>query len=118
MITCVLTTPIEGASCGMHLMRNKQCQFFNEHVEVLADRYQDMVDRTEKYTECNELKVEFTLDPQHGCGTKTGSEEDFPFFIVPSLYDKKMAGKCTMTFFADHDECTFEMLDDDDRKVS
>jgi len=34
----VLTAGIEGAEMGIHVMRNVFCQFYNEKIEVLADR--------------------------------------------------------------------------------
>ena len=45
----VLSTPIEGAEMGIHVMRNAFCQFYNEKIEVLADRYQRLVGKTEKH---------------------------------------------------------------------
>ena len=42
----VLSTPVEGAEMGLHVMRNTFCQFYNEKVEVLADRCALSVNRT------------------------------------------------------------------------
>ena len=47
---------------------------------------------------------------------KNGCESGFPFFIVPSLLDKKMAGPFTLTVYSDKG-VVIQMLDDDARKL-
>mgnify|MGYP005705032731 CR=1 FL=1 len=48
---------------------------------------------------------------------KAGCIGDFPFFIVPSMYDKKkMFGPYTITFYCDY-AVYIQELDAEDRKV-
>lgn len=118
-ITVVLFTPIPDAMCGLHLMRNKQCQFYNEHVEVLASRYQILVDRTPVYTQNPELQGNFVLQASHGvkgANDTAGSDAAFPFFIVPSLHDKSMGGFFHLSVYSDQD-ILVESLDDSERKL-
>ena len=113
----VLSTPIDGAEMGLHIMRNAFCQFYNEKVEVLADRYQKMAGKTPKYVmpEEGEIAFEIELDANFEV-KKNGCAADFPFFIVPSLMDKKMAGPFTLQVFADK-AIVIQMLDDSARKL-
>ena len=70
----VLSTPIDGAEIGMHIMRNTYCQFYNEKIEVLADRYQKVVTSTEKHEAANEIAMDITLERQFEV-KKNGCEE-------------------------------------------
>jgi hypothetical protein len=110
-----LSTPIEGAEMGMHMMRNTFCQFYNEKVEVLADRYQKCAGRTPKHEAANEIAFDITIDETFEV-KKNGCEDGFPFFLVPSLLDKKMAGPFQMTVYSDK-AIVIQMLDDSARKL-
>ena len=49
-IQVVLSTAIDPPpEMGMHVMRNTFCQFYNEKIQVLAERYQRLVDKTDRY---------------------------------------------------------------------
>ena len=116
----VLSTPVEGAEMGIHVMRNAFCQFYNEKVEVLADRYQKMVGKTDKHVcpeegKAPEIAYEIDLDSQFEV-KKNGCEANFPFFIVPSLTDKKMSGPFTLQVYSDKG-IVIQMLDDEARKL-
>ncbi|KAK3271062.1 hypothetical protein CYMTET_20568, partial [Cymbomonas tetramitiformis] len=118
-ITVVLFTPIPDAMSGLHLMRNKQCQFYNEHVEVLASRYQILVDRTPVYAQTPEIQGNFVLQESHGvkgANDMGGSDTAFPFFVIPSLHDKSMGGNFYLSVYSDQD-ILVEMLNDSERKV-
>jgi len=110
-----LTTPLEGAEMGLHVMRNAFCQFYNEKIEVLADRYQKVVGKTPRHETSNEVSFDITLDDNFEV-KKNGCENGFPFFIVPSLMDKKMSGNFTMIVYSDK-PVTIQMLDDAARKL-
>ena len=114
-LAITLSSPIEGAQMGMHVMRNAFCQFYNEKIEVLADRYQKCAGRTPQHIEESEITFDITIDDQFEV-KKNGCEEGFPFFIVPSLLDKKMSGPFQLTVYSDKD-IVIQMLDDSARKL-
>ena len=93
-LAITLSTPIEEAEIGLHVMRNAFCQFYNEKIEVLADRYQKVAGVC-PHTLANEMTFDITLDESFEV-KKNGCETNFPFFIVPSLMDKKMEGPCVI----------------------
>lgn len=111
----VLSTPIEGAQIGMHVMRNTFCQFYNEKIEVLADRYQKLVAKTPQYEATSEIAFDIMLDDNFEV-KKNGCESGFPFFIVPSLMDKKMNGPFQLMIYSDK-PIVIQMLDDATRKL-
>ena len=111
----VLSTPIEGAQIGLHVIRNTFCQFYNEKIEVLADRYQKLVGKTEKHELTSELAFDIVLDDSFEV-KKNGCESGFPFFIVPSLLDKKMDGPFQLMVYSDK-PIVIQMLDDEARKL-
>lgn len=111
----VLSTPIEEAELGLHIMRNTYCQFYNEKIEVLADRYQKVVTSTERHEKANEIAMDIVLDRQFEV-KKNGCEEGFPFFIVPSLFDKKMDGNFQLLVYSEK-PIVIQMLDDAARKL-
>lgn len=113
-LSITVSTPIEGAEVGMHVMRNAFCQFHNEKIEVLADRYQRVAGFS-PHTLANELTYEISVDDSFEV-RKNGCEPGFPFFIVPSLMDKKMAGPFMMTIYSDKG-IVVQMLDDASRKI-
>ena len=91
-LSITLSTPIEVAEVGLHVMRNAFCQFHNESVEVLTDRYQRVAGIC-THRLANELTYELTIDSEfevkkNGCESK---------FIVPSLMDKRMEGSFQLT---------------------
>ena len=47
---------------------------------------------------------------------KNGCEENFPFFIVPSLFDKKMSGPFQLLIYSER-PVVIQMLDDEARKL-
>ena len=47
---------------------------------------------------------------------RTGCEKNFPFFIVPSLFDKKMDGPFSLVIYSDK-PIVIQMLDDEARKL-
>ena len=116
----VLATPIEGAEMGMHIMRNAFCQFYNEKIEVLADRYQKLVAKTDKHIAPEEGKapeISFSIELDSDFEVKkNGCEKNFPFFIVPSLFDKKMDGPFSLQIYSSA-PIVIQMLDDDARKL-
>ena len=89
-LAITLSSPIEEAELGMHIMRNAFCQFYNEKIEVLADRYQKVAGIC-NHSVTNEVTFDIQLEDSFEV-KKNGCESNFPFFIVPSLMDKKMAG--------------------------
>lgn len=89
-LAITLSTPIEEAEIGLHVMRNAFCQFYNEKIEVLADRYQKVAGIC-PHSLNNEVTFDIHLEDSFEV-KKNGCEANFPFFIVPSLMDKKMAG--------------------------
>jgi hypothetical protein len=116
----VLTAGIEGAEMGIHVMRNVFCQFYNEKIEVLADRYQRCVGRTPKHLAAEpgrapEISFDVMLRKDHEV-KKNGCDPAFPFFIVPSLLDKKMSGPFSLTIYADK-PIVIQQLDDESRKL-
>ena len=80
----------------------------------MADRYQRVAGRC-PHTLTNELTYEITLDNLFEV-KKNGSEVNFPFFIVPSLLDKKMSGPFQLTVYSDK-AIAVQMLDDSARKL-
>ena len=107
-----------------HPMRHARCpafaEFYNEKIEVLADRYQKMVGKTDMHVGFSdgvapEIAFDETLDAQFEV-KKNGCEEGFPFFIVPSLMDKKMAGPFMIQIISDK-EIVIQVLDDAARKL-
>lgn len=112
-LAITLSTPIENAEIGMHVMRNAFCQFHNEKIEVLADRYQRVVGIC-AHRPSNEITYELTVDENIEV-KKNGCESSFPFFVVPSLMDKKMAGPLKLTVASDK-SIVVQMLDDTARK--
>ena len=62
-----------------------------------------------------EIAFDQTLDTQFEV-KKNGCEESFPFFIVPSLMDKKMAGPFMIQIISDK-EIVIQVLDDAARKL-
>ena len=109
-----LSTPVENAEIGMHVMRNAFCQFHNEKIEVLADRYQRVVAIC-GHRPANEVTFELTVDETMEV-KKNGSEPAFPFFVVPSLMDKKMAGPFKLSICSDK-AVVVQVLDDEARKI-
>jgi len=101
-LTVVVATAIDEAQLGIHLMRNKQCQIGNldEHSHCLAQRYHTMVDRTPTYVRKSEIYTNFVLNIHETVGDKGGALVDFPFFVIPSLYEKA-EGKVYVTFYSD-----------------
>ena len=114
-LAITLSSPIDGAEMGIHVMRNTFCQFYNEKVEVLADRYQKCAGRTDSHELANEIAFDITLEDAFEV-KKNGCENGFPFFIVPSLLDKKMAGPFALTIYSDK-AIVIQMLDDEARKL-
>ena len=47
---------------------------------------------------------------------KNGCEDNFPFFIVPSLFDKKMDGPFSIQIYSEK-AIVIQMLDDEARKL-
>ena len=47
---------------------------------------------------------------------KNGCDNGFPFFIVPSLLDKKMSGPFSLTVYSDK-AIVIQQLDDESRKL-
>ena len=113
-LSITLSTPIEVAELGLHVVRNAFCQFQNESVEVLTDRYQRVAGIC-PHCLANELTYELTIDQEFEV-KKNGCESKFPFFIVPSLMDKRMEGAFQLTVYSDK-AVTVQQLDDADRKV-
>jgi len=116
----VLSTSVEGAQMGIHVMRNAYCQTFNEKIEVLAERYQRLVGKTHKYEAVEpgfapEISFELTLNADFEV-KKNGCERGFPFFIVPSLFDKRMDGNFQLLIYSDK-PVIIQMLDDAARKL-
>ena len=71
--------------------------------------------RTPQHIEESEITFDITIDDQFEV-KKNGCEEGFPFFIVPSLLDKKMSGPFQLTVYSDKD-IVIQMLDDSARKL-
>ena len=111
----VLSTPIDDAEIGLHVMRNTFCQFYNEKIEVLAERYQKLVTKTDSHVEANEIAMDVMLDNDYEV-KKNGCERGFPFFIVPSLFDKKQEGNFQLLVYSDK-PVVIQMLSDEDRKL-
>ena len=111
----VVSTPIEGAELGMHVMRNTFCQFYNEKIEVLAERYQKLVAKTDSHVEESEIAMDIVLDNDFEV-KKNGCERGFPFFIVPALMDKKQDGPMQVLIYSDK-PIAVQMLADEDRKL-
>ena len=84
-------------------------------IEVLADRYQKVVTSTERHEKANEIAMDIVLDRQFEV-KKNGCEEGFPFFIVPSLFDKKMDGNFQLLVYSEK-PIVIQMLDDAARKL-
>jgi len=101
-LTVVVATPIQDAQLGIHLMRNKQCQIgtYDEHSHCLVQRYHTLVDRTPTYIKKSEIYTNFVLNINETVGDKGGALIDFPFFVIPSLYEKA-DGKVYVTFYSD-----------------
>jgi len=115
-IQIVLSTPLEPApEMGLHIMRNAFCQFYNEKIEVLAERYQKLVAKTDRHEETNEIAMDIVLENDFEV-KKNGCERGFPFFIVPSLFDKKQAGPFQCCIYSDK-PIMVQMLDEADRKL-
>jgi hypothetical protein len=107
-----------------HSIRHARCpafaEFYNEKIEILADRYQRMVGKTDMHVGFSdgmapEIAFDVTLDALFEV-KKNGCEEGFPFFIVPSLMDKKMAGPFLIQIISDK-KIVIQVLDDDARKL-
>ena len=113
-LAITLSTPIEEAEIGMHVMRNAFCQFYNEKIEVLADRYQRVAGIC-PHSLNNELTFDINLEDSFEV-KKNGCEANFPFFIVPSLMDKKMAGPFQLSIYSDK-AIVIQKLDDGARKL-
>jgi hypothetical protein len=108
-LTVVVATPIVDAALGVHLMRNKQCQHYDESAQLLPQRYHTMVDRTLMYVKTPEIYTNFVLNLKENVEEKGGALESFPFFVLPSLYEKA-EGKVYVTFYSDKN-IGIEMID-------
>jgi hypothetical protein len=112
--------PLADCSPKRHARCPAFTEFYNEKIEVLADRYQKMVGKTDMHVGFSdgvapEIAFDQTLDAQFEV-KKNGCEEGFPFFIVPSLMDKKMAGPFMIQIISDK-EIVIQVLDDAARKL-
>jgi len=115
-VQIVLSTPLEPSpEMGMHVMRNTFCQFYNEKIEVLAERYQKLVCKTDSHVESNEIAMDLVLENDFEV-KKNGCERGFPFFLVPSLFDKKQEGNFQLLVYSDK-PIVVQMLSDEDRKL-
>ena len=115
VLQIVLSTPIEGAQIGLHVMRNTFCQFYNEKIEVLADRYQKLVAKTASHEAANEIALDINLEDSFEV-KKNGCESGFPFFIVPSMLDKKADGPLQLLVYSNK-PVVVQVLDDEARKL-
>jgi hypothetical protein len=84
-------------------------------LQVLAERYQKLVAKTEMHEEANEIAMDVMLDNDFEV-KKNGCERGFPFFIVPSLQDKKQDGNFQLLVYSDK-PIVVQMLSDEDRKL-
>ncbi len=83
--------------------------------QVLADRYQKLVGKTAKHEVSNEIAFDILLEDSFEV-KKNGCEPGFPFFVVPSLTDKKMEGGFQLLVYSDK-PVVIQMLDDEARKL-
>ena len=60
-LTVVVSTPIEEAELGVHLLRNTACTHHEETFEALPQRYHKLLDRTPNYAKRNEIYTNFVL---------------------------------------------------------
>ena len=81
---------------------------------MLADRYQKVVGAC-PHGLANEVTYDIQLEDSFEV-KKNGCEAHFPFFIVPSLMDKKMAGPFQLSVYSDK-AIVVQKLDDGARKL-
>mmetsp|Transcript_69168 Transcript_69168/g.218804 ORF Transcript_69168/g.218804 Transcript_69168/m.218804 type:complete len:1444 (+) Transcript_69168:95-4426(+) len=87
---------------GMHLMLNKPSDFLDVAERVLPGQYQEVVHKSETY-EDNTLEVSLTLK-------LTKQEGDQPYFLVPSLYKKRLGGRFKIQLYVERGEVSAEAV--------
>ncbi|KAK3272310.1 hypothetical protein CYMTET_19384, partial [Cymbomonas tetramitiformis] len=110
----VLQTEVPRARLGLHVMRNLPHPKFDSKVEVLEAKFQVVVAKTPVYDTPGEVYVDVKLSTTSG--KKEGCSSDSPFFIVPSLDDKKASGRFTMIVYSDK-PLVIEPLEEGERNL-